>query len=108
MLYQHWPMKRGLEVCLRQFAARAEAVDLEAVADELVVCIFAYPLDHVLDVIEVYVLDGGARDASDVMVVAIVAYPVADAAIVEDHATDQALVEQELQRPVHGRSPDGV
>ena len=88
------------------FAARAETIDLEAMCDQFVVCRFAYAVEDVFDVVQVYVFSRTAAHADEVVMVAFMAEPVADAAIVEDDATDQPLVEQELEGTVNRRPAD--
>src|SRR3989304_9393759 len=84
-------------------AARAEAVDLDAVVDDLVVRRLAHAGEHRLDVGEVDVLRGAAAEADEVMVVRLVAGAVTDRAVAQDDAADEALVEQQLQRAGPGR-----
>src|SRR5687768_13255067 len=73
-------------------AVWADAVDLDAVADDVVVGGIADFADDVLDVGEGNVLGGAAADADKVVVVGGVADTVGDGAVAEDEAADEALV----------------
>ena len=97
----------GLEG-LAALAARAEAVDLEAVSYDIVVAGVAHSFEHVFDVREVDILGGAAADTNEVMVMGLMADAIADRAIAEHDAADEAAVEQQLQCAVDRSAADGV
>lgn len=88
-------------------AHRADAVDLDAMTYDLVVCGVA-DLDHdVFDIGEGDVFGGAAAYADEVVMVGGVADAIGDGAVAEDEPADQPLVDEELQRAVDGGATDG-
>src|SRR6266508_6476042 len=59
------------------------------------------------DVGEADVFSSAAGDADQVVVVRFIAEPVANGAVTQDDATDEAAIEQQLNRAVDGGAPDG-
>ena len=88
-------------------AVWADAVDLDAVADDVIVGGFAHFADDVFDVGEGDVLGGAAADADEVVVVGGVADAVGDGAVTEDEAAYEALVHKQFQCPIDGGASDG-
>ena len=82
-------------------AVRADAVDFDAVAHDLVIRGVAHFADHVLDVRECYVFRRPAAHAHKVVVVRGMAHPVGDRSVSQHEAADEALIHQKLQRSVH-------
>ena len=88
-------------------AVWTDAVDLDAVADDVVVGGVADFADDVFYVGEGNVLGGAAADADKVVVVGGVADTVGDGAVAEDEAADEALVHKQFQRAVDRGAADG-
>ncbi len=82
---------------------RAEAVDLNAVAGDLVIRRVSDPGQDSLNVGEMDILGGPTRGANQMMVVRLVTQPVGNRTVAHDHATHQIRIDQQLQCPIHGR-----
>ena len=83
-------------------ANRTDAVDLNAMADDLVFGGVADVGYHGFDVGETDVFRGAARHADQMMMMGLIAETVANRAIAEDDTTDEAAIEQQLDRAVDG------
>lgn len=91
---------------LALLAGWAEAVHLDAMADDVVLRGAADAVDDLLDVRQVHVLRRTAADADEVVVVRAVGGAIAHGAVIQDNTADDSLVDQQLQRAVDGRASD--
>ncbi len=85
----------------------ADAIDLDAMAHDLVLSGVSDMRYDGFDVGEANVFRSPAGDANQVMVVRLIAEAVTDRAIAQDDATDEAAIEQQLDRAVDSGAPDG-
>ena len=88
-------------------AVGADAVDLDAVADDVVVGGIADFADDVFDVDEGDIFGGAAADADEVVVVGGVADAVGDGAVAKDQPADEALVHKQFQCAINSGAADG-
>lgn len=103
MEYQLRAKEKKLGRALQSLTARAKAVDLDAMSDHFILGQATDTVKDVFHIIQAYVFSCAATDADEVVMMASVAQPVADAAIIEDDTADEALIKQELQSAIDGR-----
>jgi hypothetical protein len=91
---------------LEAATAGAEAVHLDAVAHNFVVGSFADLVDDVLNIREMYVFGCAAAQANEVMVMSEMAGAVANGAVAEHDAAEEALIDKDLDRAIDSCAAD--